>query len=129
MGTAPKSRHPQTRDGDVRRSTLQTGSKIAQVFVPIIGYRSTYSDGSLGEIEKAILDEEGVTFRDFWINSMPELSFAGTKRQALIQVHPEFQIEDEPGDNSRVLIDFVLPSGSYATVVLREVMKCDPLNY
>ena len=60
---------------------------------------------------------------------MPELSFAGTKRQALIQVHPEFQIEDEPGDNSRVLIDFVLPSGSYATVVLREVMKCDPLNY
>jgi tRNA pseudouridine13 synthase len=109
--------------------TLEAESEVTQQFAPIIGYRSTYSDSSLGEFEKAILDEEGVSFRDFWINSMPELSSEGARRQAFIRVRPEFQVEDGPEGNSRVLVDFVLPTGSYATVVLREFMKCDPLNY
>lgn len=109
--------------------TVETGSEIRQAYVPVVGFRSTYSDGSLGEVEKAILDEEGVSFRDFRINSMPELSFEGTKRQAFIQVRPEFQVEDVAGGTSTVAVNFVLPAGSYATIVLREFMKCDPLNY
>ena len=109
--------------------TLEFGSEIKESFLPVVGFLSTYSDDSLGEVEKIILEEEGVSFKDFWINPMPELSSEGTKRQASIQVRPEFQVGDVPTGASTVTVDFTLPAGGYATVVLREFMKSDPLNY
>jgi len=109
--------------------TLEIGLEVKEAFLPVIGFRSKYSEGRLGDVEKTILDEEGVAFRDFWIDSMPELSSEGTIRQPFVQLRPEYQVEDLQTRNSTVTVDFVLPAGSYATVVLREFMKSDPLNY
>jgi tRNA pseudouridine13 synthase len=107
---------------------LESKDEIGEGFLPIVGFRSTHSDGILGEAEKAVLDEEGVSFRDFWVGAMPELSSEGTKRLASNQVRPEFQVGDAP-DGASVSVSFALPAGSYATVALREFMKSDPLKY
>jgi tRNA(Glu) U13 pseudouridine synthase TruD len=49
----------------------------------------------------------------------------------LLEVQPSYETgEDELRNGaSTPLVQFLLPSGSYAAVVLREFMKTDPLNY
>jgi tRNA pseudouridine13 synthase len=90
----------------------------AFVTLPLIGYESILAEGAQGEREKAILAEEGITFEDFRVAENLELGSRGTRRAALCQVLPKWQVED-----NRATLQFVLPKGSYATVVLREYMK------
>jgi len=105
----------------------------ASVAIPLPGFDQPPSSGEQGEIEKAILAEEGVEPDDFKVNSMPELSSPGWLRPILI--HPHFldipQVFDDllnPGLKALRLC-FDLPRGSYATVLLRELMKpSDPLK-
>ena len=85
----------------------------------IIGYKS-----KLNEIEKEVLEEEGISKENFKIKSMPELSSPGTLRNACIEANIEYEIKDDS-----CIFEFSLPKGSYATVILREFMKSDPLNY
>jgi tRNA pseudouridine13 synthase len=110
---------------------IELQADIARKFLPVVGYRTILSDGKLGEIQRAVLDREGISPKDFHIKDMPELSSKGTQRKAFIEVNPSFRfaVHDPQGDKSSVIVDFVLPPGSYATVVLRELMKTDPLNY
>jgi len=48
----------------------------------------------------------------------PDLGSRGTRRTALCPVDPKIRVE---GDSAQ--LEFILPKGSYATVVLREYMK------
>jgi tRNA pseudouridine13 synthase len=98
--------------------------------IPLFGYESSFSTGRLGEIEKSVIERSGVSFDQFKIPSMPELGSRGFLRDAFIKIDPDFEITgDELSDGKNVLIKFSLPTGSYATVVMREFMKADPLNY
>ena len=98
--------------------------------IPLFGYESSFSTGRLGEIEKSVLEKTGISFDHFKIPTMPELSSRGFLREAFIKIDPGFEImEDELFDTKKVLIKFSLPTGSYATVVMREFMKTNPLNY
>ena len=72
----------------------------------------------------SVLEEEDVQLENFDIASMPELAVDGDYRPAFIKVSPKFSIND-----AGYTCEFDLPKGSYATVVLRELMKTDPLNY
>lgn len=92
--------------------------------IPLFGYETLFSGGEQGEIEMAVLEEENITPENFDIAVMPELSMEGQYRDAFIYVHPKFTV-DEGG----YTCEFELPNGSYATVVLREFMKTDPLSY
>jgi len=90
----------------------------AFITLPLFGYRSEFADGKPGEIERAVLDEEGVTLSDFRVEANPELGSPGHRRPALLKVKPEVVVEA-----GSALLRFDLPAGSYATVVLREYMK------
>lgn len=102
-----------------------------QIEIPLFGYMSTHSDGKLGEMEKAVLEEEGFRLKDFWIKSMPELSSKGSKRSACVWTDIKLKTrEDELNPGKRAFVaEFDLPKGSYATVVMREFLKAEPLNY
>jgi len=66
----------------------------------------------------------------FNIEEIPEMSSKGTRREVLLQAEPKVEVADDdlnPG-KSKAVLEFMLPKGSYATTVLREYMKLDPLK-
>jgi tRNA pseudouridine13 synthase len=90
----------------------------AYVTLPLIGFDSSLAKGSEGEIERAVLREEDVVTEDFRIPANPDLGSRGTRRAALLKVSPQVRVEEGFAE-----LEFFLPAGSYATVVLREYMK------
>jgi tRNA pseudouridine13 synthase len=104
-------------------SRLMEGG-IESEAIPLFGSETLFSDGEQGEVEMSVLEEEDVQLENFDIASMPELAVEGDYRPAFIKVSPKCSITDDG-----YICEFELPKGSYATVVLRELMKTDPLNY
>ena len=75
----------------------------------IIGYES-----ELTERENKLLEELGIRKEDFKIKSLPEISSKGTKRALLVELKDFSFVND--------VFRFSLPSGSYATVAMREFL-------
>jgi len=92
----------------------------AYVTLPLIGYDTALADGreAQGRIERQVMAEEGITVESFRIAENPDLGSRGARRAALCHVKPQIHVEED-----RAEMQFVLPKGSYATVVLREYMK------
>jgi tRNA pseudouridine13 synthase len=95
--------------------------------IPLIGFKQHFSGGVQGEIEKQILEEEGVSMESFKIRDMPEISARGELRTAITSLN-DFslnQISNDSVNPSRreAELSFRLYRGSYATVVLRETIK------
>jgi tRNA pseudouridine13 synthase len=94
----------------------------AWVTLPLYGFESSLTGGEEGRIEGEILRDESVTKEDFRIPANPDLGSRGTRRTALLQVAPIVTIHGDCAE-----LEFFLPKGSYATVVLREYMKTGSL--
>ncbi|VVB71727.1 putative tRNA pseudouridine synthase D [uncultured archaeon] len=92
----------------------------AFVTLPLIGFETTLADGAEGEVERAVLQKEGIRTEDFEIPANPDLGSQGTRRAILCPVNMQIKVEEEA---KKAELEFVLPKGSYATVVLREYMK------
>jgi len=108
----------------VDESNLQAVNRLASrgrayVTLPLFGHQSNFSEYLPGEIEREVMEEEGVAFQDFKVESNPDLGSPGLRRSALLKVEPSCEIEEDES----ALLKFSLPPGSYATVVLREYMK------
>jgi tRNA pseudouridine13 synthase len=111
----------------VTEDNLQAVSRLAKrgrafVTMPLIGYESQLAGGVEGEIERDVLDEEGIAPESFSIKENPDLSSKGSRRAVLLRVSPQILVR---GNCARM--EFALPPGSYATVVLREYMKSGSL--
>ncbi|HJY15041.1 MAG TPA: tRNA pseudouridine(13) synthase TruD [Nitrososphaeraceae archaeon] len=88
-------------------------------FIPALrlaGYSFQSGKGRFELITKKIMNEENVTPRDFYIKEMQELSDQGGFRQALLCCR-DFAYKGSLDTY------FKLPKGSYATTLLREIMK------
>lgn len=102
----------------------------AFVTAPLIGYDTLLASGVPGKIEREIFEETGIPAESFRVKGLPELASAGLRREMLLHCEPSFEIsEDElnPG-KSKAVLSFMLPKGSYATTVLREYMKVEPMK-
>ncbi len=97
--------------------------------IPVIGFDQELSSGVQGEIEREILEQEGIQPQDFKIEGMPESSMRGGLRKALASVmNLSFETRSSDSETS-ARFRFMLHRGSYATVVLREFMKPeDPVS-
>lgn len=96
---------------------MEPGQNIA---VPLVGY-SYYKKTRFDYHLSKILDEQEVTPKDFYIKEMQELSSEGGFRTARI-ICTDFAAKKDTAS-------FTLQRGSFATIVLREMMKpADPLG-
>jgi tRNA pseudouridine13 synthase len=84
---------------------------------PIYGYKMILPQGEAKAVEEQILVDEELNLESF--RGIPRLKIKGARRALRFQL-TEFEIQAE---NSCLVITFVLPSGSYASVVLAELMK------
>ncbi len=79
-----------------------------------------YKIKDLSEEEKEVLEEEGISLRDFRMPHLPYLKAKGTFRKILESVENLSILSKDP-----IRIRFFLKKGCYATSFLREVMKKD----
>jgi tRNA pseudouridine13 synthase len=103
----------------------QLKRKKAFVSAVLFGRESEFAKGEMGEIERKVVEDEGLERDDFFIGEMRKLSSKGTRRELLA---PLDEIEIHKTEDS-ILFDFRLNKGCYATSLLREFMKADPINY
>jgi len=91
------------------------------------GYNSAFSPGRIGELERELLEKEGITFADFKLEKMKECSCQGARRKIFFFPR-EMKLleigEDEFFEGKRKCkVSFYLDKGCYATVLLSELMK------
>jgi len=89
---------------------------------PLFGTRSSLAGGAPGERERALLAAEGLDLSDFKVPLAGELR--GERRPVRVPI-TDVAVAGETGPDGEPAVDlaFTLPRGSFATAVLREVMK------
>jgi tRNA pseudouridine13 synthase len=98
-----------------------------RVALPLIGIKQRFSQGAMGQIERRILEEEGIKAESFRVNAIPKIGGRGGLR-AVVAPIKDFKLQgistcaDGHGEHEADL-SFMLLRGSYATVLLREIMK------
>jgi tRNA pseudouridine13 synthase len=93
-----------------RRETVSAG--------PMFGRKMFPAKSVAAEREAAVLAASGLTVESF--NGFGKL-LQGTRRQNLVYVEDLTATREEQG----LRLSFTLPAGSYATILLREVMKAE----
>ncbi|MCG8502627.1 MAG: tRNA pseudouridine(13) synthase TruD, partial [Firmicutes bacterium] len=104
--------------------------KRAFVTASLIGYDTELASGEPGSIENDVFSETGMPVESFKVPEIPDMASRGLRREILIHCEPSFQVDEDelnPG-KSKAILDFTLPKGCYATTVLREYMKVEPLK-
>ncbi len=109
---------------NVEKAARQMAGGHAFVTGVLFGSESEYARGEMGEIERRVVESEGLRPEDFTIPAMPRLSSRGTRRPLSLPL-PKIDITPMEG---AVRMRFELLKGSYATILLREFMKVDPLE-
>ena len=104
--------------GRIVKYNLNSKTKLVPA-IRMAGYTFQPGKGRFENITRAILQEEEVTPKDFYIKEMQELSHQGGFRQAPLWC-TDFWYERDP-----LKVSFKLPKGSYATTLLREIIKPD----
>lgn len=97
----------------------------AFVTAPLVGYETQFAEGAPGDNERGVINELNVDLEGFRVPAMPELSSKGLRREIVMPFKPEFSAaEDEINiGKTKLLLEFSLQKGSYATTILREYMK------
>ncbi|MGC2428313.1 MAG: tRNA pseudouridine(13) synthase TruD, partial [Nitrososphaeraceae archaeon] len=110
--------------GRMRRlnPNLDLDSKKIVPAIMLVGYAFQPGKGRFELITQKIMQEEVISAKEFYIKEMQELSAQGGFRQAPLYCR-DFSYTDA------LTLCFKLPKGSYATTLLRELMKPeDPIR-
>jgi tRNA pseudouridine13 synthase len=93
---------------------------ISQVVLPLPGYNVQYPKNEIGEFYRDLLETDNVRFEK---NALPEATANGSYRKLI--VYPRNLSADTNSRDSAcgsMKLSFQLPKGSYATMLLRELM-------
>jgi len=88
----------------------------------LVGYKTRFSNGRLGEIEQEILNKHNLTPEDFNIQEIKFLRIKGSFRKAITKIsNLTVEVQDDKEfapESKKIILEFTLPSGTYATTFL-----------
>ena len=97
-----------------------------RVALPIFGVKQKLSQGIMGQIENQVLEQEGVEVNNLQVNVLSRTGGKGGLRTVVTPIK-DFKLQNVSanvdGNGYEAKVSFMLLRGSYATVVLREIMK------
>lgn len=109
--------------GKIRKFETQKSIVKDIINLPIIrlpGYSFQPGNNRFDKILKEFMTRENMTAKDFFIKEMQELSESGGFRQASFYCKDFAHTID---DAESLIVEFAAPKGSYATILLRELIK------
>ncbi len=91
--------------------------------LPIVGFGSEVND----DITKKVLAEESLKPSDFVIRELPEVSAEGSERSVWVEAKDltvgRLEYDEFFAGKKKVLLEFLLPRGSYATEFIRQQIQ------
>jgi len=96
-----------------------SAEKIKNFNLPLISF-----DSKEDNILKEIIKKENISLNDFIIKQIPELITETQYREAFIEVKDiksKFDEDELNKDKFKVIIEFTLPKGSYATLLIKKL--------
>jgi tRNA pseudouridine13 synthase len=107
------------------------GQKLATERLPVPGFDSRVPEPAVRAIAEAVLAGEGIGWSDLRVRQLSRVRVGGAERAALVfprDLRVGEPVEDElyPGRH-RLTLEFFLPRGSYATLLLKR-MEAVPLE-
>ncbi|MFH0961346.1 MAG: tRNA pseudouridine(13) synthase TruD [archaeon] len=88
----------------------------------LVGNKAILAEGAAGEIERRAISSTGFSESESFPKSRLPFRLDGSRRRLRERIS-EASISAAPDGTEDILISFVLPKGTYATEVLREVTK------
>jgi len=114
---------------EILETALEEGldfTKQGQMSCLLVGYKSRFFNGKLGEIEQQILKNHNLKLEDFDIKEIPYLRIKGSFRKAVTEIKDlkiETSDDEEFESSKKITLDFTLPSGAYATTFLENFFE------
>ena len=113
-------------DENLSEVNAQVKSGRLRLALPIFGVKQKISQGIMGQIENEVLEQEGIETTNLHFNVLSRMGGKGGLRTAVTPIR-DFKLQSISGDATgnavQATVSFMLLRGSYATVVLREIMK------
>lgn len=97
----------------------------AFVSAVLFGQDSVLADGEMGDIERRVVEAEGLKLEDFKVPQIPDCNSRGSRRELVAN----FKDLSTSCNDDVLDIAFALGKGCYATVLLREFMKSGLQDY
>jgi tRNA pseudouridine13 synthase len=117
----PIQQYVRVNDFNIHKIEKLIMERRAYISTILFGYDSEFSGGIQGEIEKNVIDSEGIEREMFKIKKLPEMSSKGRRRNILSPILNY--------SRSDCVFKFTLHRGSYATSLMREFMKQENLQF
>ncbi len=96
----------------------QVGAGKAWISGLLLGTEAPFAEGSMGDLEREVVEEEGVPREAFAVPSMPRLASRGQRRELLSPLEAfSYRVRED------LRLTFRLLPGCYATALLREITK------
>jgi tRNA pseudouridine13 synthase len=94
--------------------------------VPLIGFDEDLIGDEFKDIITTLMKEEDITFHDFIIRAIPEISLEGELRDLFVEVQ---DLEIGKIVDNKVKVTFTLQKGSYATLVIKRIIPIQEQGY
>jgi tRNA pseudouridine13 synthase len=122
-GSADEEHPVEASSGNLEKVARQVRLGRAAVTGLVVGAQCPRAGGRMGEVEGRVLEAAGRAPSDFVLPAMPRFTTKGVRRPLAMRARSASADPAEVRGAPAVRLSFELPRGSYATVVLREVMK------
>ena len=84
--------------------------------IPLVGFGTSIKDKKIKDITKRIMKDEKVSYKDFVIRQIPELSSEGNERSMFVKVK---NLKINKLEKNTIKVSFSLAKGAYATNVIK----------